>query len=382
MRTKQRADGKEQMGRQTVTATMPVSVTLNGNVKEPKDLTERRNGLRNPNRSHLLFHILRFVLFALCSLLYAVPLFAADTIKVLIVNEIYSKIPAKDEDIKRLGRMKGDLLVVGSRYSGNIEIWKGSGGLYLINELPIEDYVKEVVVAEVGSNWEMEALKAQAILSRTYAINQKKINGNSLFHITSSVLHQVYKGNNSDARVAYAVEETAGEILTFNGSLIESFYHSTCGGRTENPEEVFGKSYPYLRSVESNCEISPFWIWDRKIPLSEIEEALNISGIKEMAVKSYTSTKRVKELTIIYDSGTTTIKATDLRKALGWSRLPSTYFTIAHNGDSIVFEGKGYGHGVGLCQWSALQMARDGKNYKEILSFFYPGTTIQLYEGH
>lgn len=382
MSTKQRSESKEQSGRQTVTATMPVSVTLNVNVKEPKDVTERRNGLRNPNRSQLLFHILRFVLFALCTMLYALPLFAAETIKVLIVNEIYSKIPAKDENIKKLGSMKGDLLVVGSRYSGNIEIWKGSGGLYLINELPIEDYVKEVVMAEVGSNWEMEALKAQAILSRTYALYQKRLNGDSLFHITSSVLHQVYKGNNSDARVSFAVEETAGEILTFNGSPVEPFYHSTCGGRTENSEDVFGKSYPYLRSVESNCEISPFWVWDRKIPLSEIEEALKIPGIKEIAVKSYTSTKRVKELTIIYNSGTTTIKTTDLRKALGWSRLPSTNFTIAQNGDSMVLEGRGYGHGVGLCQWSALQMAREGKNYREILSFFYPGTMIQLYEGH
>jgi stage II sporulation protein D len=353
MRTKQRAYGKEQ--------------SVNNKKQRFKNI-----GLC----------ILCFLLCALYSVLYALPLFAGDTIKVLIVNEIYSKIPAKDEDIRKLGSMKGDLLVVGSRYSGNIEIWKGSRGLYLINELPIEDYVKEVVAAEVGSNWEMEALKAQAILSRTYAIKQKRLNGNSLFHITSSVLHQVYKGNNSDARVAYAVEETAGEILTFNGSPIEPFYHSTCGGRTENPEEVFGKSYPYLKSVESNCEISPFWVWERNIPLSEIEESLNISGIKKMTVKSYTSTKRVRELTIIYDSGTTTIKATDLRKTLGWSRLPSTNFTIAQNGDSIIFEGKGYGHGVGLCQWSALQMARDGKNYREILSFFYPGTTIQLYEGH
>src|SRR4030043_1406500 len=361
MRTKQRAEGKEQRGLQTVTATMPVSVTSNG--------------------SHLLFHILRFVLFALCSLLYALPLFAADTIKVLIVNEIYSKIPAKGENIEKLGRMKGDLLVVGLRYSGNIEIWKGTGGLYLINELPIEDYVKEVVMAEVGSNWEMEALKAQAVLSRTYAINQKKLNGNSLFHITSSVLHQVYKGNNSDARVAYAVEETAGEILTFNSSPIEPFYHSTCGGRTENPEDVFGKRYPYLKSVESNCDISPYWTWARRIRLTEIEKALNLSGIKEISIKSYTPTNRVKQLNIINKSGITTINATDFRKALGWSILPSTNFKMARDGDSTLFEGKGYGHGVGLCQWSALQMAREGKNYKEILSFFYPGTMIQMYEG-
>jgi stage II sporulation protein D len=83
----------------------------------------------------------------------------------------------------------------------------------------------------------------------------------------------------------------------------------------------------------------------------------------------------------VHNSGTTPLKATDLRKYLGWSRIPSTNFTVKKDEDSIIFEGKGYGHGVGLCQWSALQMAREGKNYKEILSFFYPGTTIQLYES-
>jgi stage II sporulation protein D len=309
------------------------------------------------------------------------PLFAADTIKVLIVNDVYSHIPAKDEKIKKMGGMKGELLMAGSHYSGNIEVWKGDGGLYLINELPLEDYVKEVVAAEVGSNWDMEALKVQAVLSRTYGIYQKKMNRDSLFHITSSVLHQAYKGDSFDTRIAYAVEETAGEILTFNGCPIEPFYHSTCGGRTENPEDVFGKSYPYLKSVESNDEISPYWAWERRIPLTEIERALNISGIKEIAVKSYTSTQRVRELTVVYDSGTTAIKATDFRKALGWSRIPSTNFTFKKDEDSMIFEGKGYGHGVGLSQWSALQMARDGKNYKEILSFFYPGTTIKLYES-
>jgi len=316
-------------------------------------------------------------------MVFACPItaYAEDTIKVLIVNETNPKVPAKDEKIEKLGNMKGDLLVMASHYRGNIEVWRGDNGLYLITEMPIEDYVKGVVVAEIGSSWDIEALKAQAVLSRTYAVYQKKINGNNRYHITSSTLHQVFKGSNFDMRVAYAVEETAGEILTFNGNPIEPLYHSTCGGRTENPEDVFGKSYPYLRSVESNCEISPYWTWERKIPLFEIEKALNISGIREIAVKSLTSTKRVKELTIVSNTGTTTIKATDLRKALGWSRLPSTNFTIKQEEESIIFEGKGYGHGVGLCQWSALQMARDGKDYREILSFFYPGTTIQLYEG-
>ena len=307
--------------------------------------------------------------------------FADTTIRVLIVNDTYPKIPAKDEKIEKLGSMRGDLLVMGSHYTGNIDVWKGDGGLYLINELPIEDYVKDVVAAEVNPNWEMEALKTQAVISRTYAVYQKRMNGDSIYHIASSVLNQVYKGNNPDVRVSYAVAETSGEILTFDNRPIEAFYHSTCGGKTENPEEVFGKSYPYLRSVESKCDMSPYSTWEKRIQFSEIEKALNISGIKEISIDSYTSTNRVRKLGITDTSGITTISATDFRKALGWSRLPSTNFKIAIDGDLVIFEGKGYGHGVGLCQWGALQMAREGKNYKEILSFFYPGTTIQLYEG-
>jgi stage II sporulation protein D len=324
----------------------------------------------------LLFAFCILHLFMFCSVSFA------DTIKVLIVNEVYPQIPAKNEKIRKLGSMKGDLLVMGTHYTGNIDVWKGDNSLYLINELPIEDYVKDVVAVEVRPDWEMEALKAQAVISRTYAVYQKIMNGDSIYHIASSVLDQVYKGNNPDVRVAYAVEETSGEILTFDNKPVETFYHSTSCGMTENPEEVFGKSYPYLKSVESNCEISPYSTWERRIQLIEIENALNLSGIKEISIKSYTSTNRVKQLEIIDNSGITTINATDFRKAFGWSRIPSTNFNISRDGDSIIFEGKGYGHGVGLCQWCALQMARDGKNYKEILSFFYPGTTIKLYEGH
>lgn len=306
---------------------------------------------------------------------------AINNIKVLIVNEIYPIIPAKNEKIDRLGSMKGDLLVLGMHYTGNIYVWKGDRGLYIVNELPLEDYVKDVVVAEVGPDWDMEALKAQAVISRTYALYQMRTNGDSIYHIASSVLHQVYKGNNPNTRVAYAVDETIGEILTFDGKPIEAFYHSTCGGRTENPEDVFGKSYPYLKPLESNCDLSPYWVWEKRIQLTEIEKALNISGIKEISIKSFTSTGRVKQLEATCTSGTIAINANDLRKSLGWSRLPSTRFTLSCHGDTVIFEGKGYGHGVGLCQWCALKMARDGKNYREILSFFYPGTIIQLYEG-
>ncbi len=324
---------------------------------------------------HFVFCILYSVFCVLCSEV------SADTIRVLIMDENYPAIPGKNEQLEKIGKVKGDLLVSGVHYTGNIEVWRGLNGLYVINEMPFEDYVKNVVMAEVGTSWEIEALKAQAVVARTYAVYQKNANGTSRYHLTSSVLHQVYKGNSLDVKIAYAVEKTSGEILTFDGKPIEALYHSTCGGKTEVPEEVFGKSYPYLKSVESSCENSPYWVWERKIPLSEIEKSLNIPDIKEIGIKSYTTTGRAKELNITTESEQIPIKATEFRKLLGWQRLPSTNFSLVRDGDSIIFEGKGYGHGVGLCQWSALEMAKEGKNYRDILSFFYPGTEIQLYEG-
>ncbi len=304
----------------------------------------------------------------------------AGSIKVLIIDNIFQNVPGSDEKIDRMGKLRGDLLINGTHYLGNIEVWKGNSGLYLINELPLEEYVKYVVGAEVGRNWDMEALKAQAVISRTYALYQKKFRGKENYDLTSSVLHQVYKGNTVDKRVSYAVLNTAGEVLVYDGKVIEALYHSTCGGRTEDAEEVFGKSYPYLSPVTSSCELSPYWIWERNIPAGEIEDALNVDGIKEIFVTAYTSTKRVKTLDILYGQSRMSVKATDLRRLLGWKRLPSTNFTVSRDNGNFIFEGKGYGHGVGLCQWSALEMAKKGMNYREILSFFYPGTTLQVYE--
>ncbi|HET6514418.1 MAG TPA: SpoIID/LytB domain-containing protein [Thermodesulfovibrionales bacterium] len=302
-------------------------------------------------------------------------------IKVLVLDETHAVVPDKDEKIIRLGSRKGDLLMNGMHYTGNIEVWKGDKGLYIVNELLLEEYVESVVASEVGTNWEMEALKAQAVIARTYAAYRMNASGSSKYHITSSVLHQVYKGNNAQIQVAYAVKETAGEIITYDGKPIEAFYHSTSGGMTEDPKEVFGKSFPYLKPIETKCEQSPYWLWERKIPFQEIDKALNLTGIKEISVTSLTTTGRVRDLSIESQSGRITMKATQFRKLLGWSRLPSTDFHMTMNGDSVIFEGKGYGHGVGLCQWSALQMAKDGKSYREILSYFYPGTEIQHYEG-
>ncbi len=306
----------------------------------------------------------------------------ASTIKMLILDDLFQNIPPKNEKIERMGKMNGDLLVNGNHYNGDIEVWRGKSGMYLIDELPLEEYVKNVVGAEVSPDWDTEALKAQAVISRTYALYQKAANnGDSSYDLTSSVLHQAYKADTPDTRVANAVMQTEGEVLTYKGKLIEALYHSTSSGTTEDPAEVFGKSFPYLKAVPVDCGASPYCAWERRIPVADLEQALGISGFKGIKIASYTSTKRVRTLDIVYAGGVLSVKATDLRKLLGWKNLPSTSFTCTRDDDALVFQGQGYGHGVGLCQWSALQMAREGKTYREILSYFYPGTTLQIYEG-
>lgn len=307
------------------------------------------------------------------------PCFGTETIKVLILDGTFKEIPDADERIGMLDSIKGELLIGYTRYKGNIEVWRGTKSIYLISEMPIEEYIEGVVMSELSEDWETEAIKAQAVIARTYALYQKSINSNRKFHLTSSVQHQLFSGNNSDIRVSSIVKSTEAEVLTFNGQIIEAFYHSTCGGKTESSEEVFGRKHPYLKSVKSGCNLSPYQSWSRKIPFSEIGNALGIKDIRDIKIKSFTSSGRVKELAIITDSNET-IPATEFRKKLGWKRIPSTDFTLKVDSDSVILEGRGYGHGVGLCQWGSREMARKGRTYKEILSYYYPGTTIELYE--
>ncbi len=302
-----------------------------------------------------------------------------DQIKVLILDKKTPLLPDKNENLKKIGSLKGKLLVRGIHYAGDIEVYKGTTGIYMINRLPVEEYVKSVVMAEVAGGWDYEALKAQAVIVRTYAINHILKNSDSLYHLTSSTLHQMYKGNYFNDSVSKAVDDTNGEILTYDGKPIISYYHSTSGGKTELPEEVFGKSYPYLKSVKNDCTLSPLNIWERKIPFREIERALYLPSIRKIAIYSYTKTGRVKILKIKTSGSETYIEAKELRRFLGWKKVPSTLFTLKTIKDTLILSGRGYGHGVGLCQWGTLKMARDGKLYREILAYYYPNTFIHLY---
>lgn len=309
---------------------------------------------------------------------------ADNTIRVLLLDGKNLRVPQKNERLERLGNGNGAVLLSGIKYTGILEVWKSEKGLYVVNELPLEDYVKGVVASEVGSSWDLEALKAQAVISRTYALSQKMNTSSNkpAYHLTSSVLHQVYKGSAVPPSISKAVDETRGEILTYEGKTIISYYHSTSSGFTEDPAEVFGRSYPYLKPVETNSELSPYSLWEKRFPPAELARAAGVNSVDNISIASNTISGRVREFLITSGDNGTVIPATDLRKNLGWDRLPSTMITnISRDNDSFVLEGRGYGHGVGMSQWGALQMAKAGSNYRDILSRFYPGTVIQLNEN-
>lgn len=318
-------------------------------------------------------------------LFFAAPVPAAEepSMRVLLLNGAFTKIPQKDEKVEKLGHGRGKVFLGSAAYLGMIDVWKGTNGLYIVNTVSLEEYTMGVVSAEVGSSWDSEALKAQAVAARTYALYQKlnRIPGTVPYDLTSSVLHQVYKGGTIPESIRKAVRETKGEILTHDGRPILAYYHSTSCDITEESSEVFGKKYSYLQSVVTDCDLSPYSVWQKRFSADELKKSLGIDSVDNILIDSYTSTGRVKTLKITSNGKEGALFQTkDMRRLLGWERLPSTMITsITKNGDQFVFEGTGYGHGVGLCQWSTLKMAKEGMLYRDILSRFYPGTRIEIY---
>lgn len=267
------------------------------------------------------------------------------------------------------------LEVDGRIYPGKTEIVLHNGILYLINDIDIETYVKGVVASEVPSNWEIEALKAQAVAARTYAYNLVRKNRESLYDLSASVLHQVYNGiQHASPQIVIAVESTRGEILTYEGEIIEPYYHSHCGGKTESSLSIWGKPAPYLQSVD--CYHRNRMEWEMSISKAKLASLLGMAHMKEWKILRRSHTGRVLSLYFSDGKKKKIVSGEDLRKILGYSRLKSTLFWMDEKGDSIIIKGAGMGHGVGMCQHGAQELAKRGYTYIQILSHYYRGVKI------
>jgi len=271
----------------------------------------------------------------------------------------------------------------GKNYRGLFDFYPSEKGLLVVNELPVEEYLIGLINCEISSLWPVEAVKAQAVIARSYAIYQKDARRGALYHLESSVMDQVYAGVDiEDSRAARAVQETAGEVLTYSGGVIQAFYHSNCGGHTEAALNVWGADLPYLQGVECRyCLSAPSARWEIALPLKKIESFVKAagyqaSGLNGIKVGGTNRNGRLQDLTMSTSKGDLVISAVNFRKAVGYSVIKSTNFSVRMRGDDLLFTGLGNGHGVGLCQWGSKERAGDGFNYREILSYYYPGVRI------
>ncbi|MDD4599810.1 hypothetical protein SDC9_30257 [bioreactor metagenome] len=332
------------------------------------------------------------------------------------------------------------------RYRGQISLHQtiGKKGLTVVNTLPLEEYLLGVIAKEISPDWPVEAVKAQVVAARTYALASLNKHKNDGYDVCATTDCQVYGGRDSEANGATkAVDATYGEAIYYQGKLISAYFHSSSGGYTENSENVWGGAYPYLQGVADYDQKAPYYKWEKKYTVRELEALLKIAGynvgsLRAIELSSLTKqpvhsadrgvSGRVKEIRFVGTNGTAYIPGNKIRSILA---LNSTLFDIAvivslqkplefeitdsagdhqtkevdvnlpaykqkpflndkggiyrisnQTNDTVVFNGSGWGHGIGLSQWGAKAMAEtapkgDSTYFKEILKHYYQGVDIK-----
>lgn len=259
-----------------------------------------------------------------------------------------------------------------------------------IENMPLETYLEGVVAGEMYTSWPLEALKAQAILARTYTLHFVKNKGNSKYEgadISTDISEaQAYNKAGINDRVKQAVRETRGVVLANDGEFIESWFHSNSGGKTASVKEgLSGNETPEFVKIATSPETernAQNTTWSATFAKTEILNALrklNISvpSVSSVSVKTRGESGRALTLNI----GGKTVDAPALRLALGSTKMKSTYLTnIETTSASVIMQGKGYGHGVGLSQWGAKILAEEGKTAKQIVQHYYQNIdVVKLY---
>ncbi|MFQ5532771.1 MAG: SpoIID/LytB domain-containing protein [Candidatus Methylomirabilales bacterium] len=285
----------------------------------------------------------------------------------------------RDGTVFRLRSDAGLLTIDGRPYRGSVEVWNTPRGLRVINQVALEDYVRGVMKVEANPDWPFEALRAQAVVARTFALYERSVDPEAVYHFEATTASQVYRGVSGEhPRSDEAIRSTRGVVLTYRGQIIPAFYHSASGGRTEDAVEVWEAKHPFIIGVDDPFSTSAPWHeWSLTISRSEIRVALSRFGsdvgqIRRIETVRRTKSGRVRQLRIWHDTGILDIEGKRLRQILGPDRIRSTRFTVFPNGDSVTFVGQGWGHGVGLSQWGAKAMADLGYGYTQILKHYYP----------
>ena len=376
--------------------------------------------------------------------------------------------PSSLESFTLAPAVENSIVYVNSRaYRGILELKKREPGKFLvINHVDIEDYLAGVLGGEVSASWPRDALKAQAVAARSYVLFKKKFPRDPDFDVYSTVMDQVYAGIQGESPLLLQiVRETRGQVLTWQGEVIKAYYHSTCGGHTEDGAEVFPEDASFLKGVPCGyCNVSPCFNWEKVLSCQDLTRVLRKNAVTsgellDMKVTRTDDSRRAAELTLSCSDGEKVLKGSELRMMIGPGQLKSTRFSLkvlerredtvpiyftrwyrklpysrfindplftglfltmyslyslpqetgmeilpsampsrelqeipvdapsevltSHLYETKVkvstryyFSGEGWGHGVGLCQWGAYGMARQGFDYAAILSHYYPETQL------
>jgi stage II sporulation protein D len=270
-------------------------------------------------------------------------------------------------------------------FTGSLRFWVNDGELEVEATLPREDYVKAVLAGEGGGIAEPEALRALAVAIRSYAFAQAGRHKAEGFHFCDTTHCQDLRLTPRSEAVNRAVEDTADELLWHRGAPVPAYHHADSGGHTESARTVWGTAAPawMVGRADPHSQKPQPRLWRTTLRKAEIASALRAEGLAredfhEIAIARRTASGRAALLQV----GSRELPAADFRFAigrqLGWQHLPSDFYDIHDEGDRLRFEGKGNGHGVGLSQRGAAAMARAGAGYREILAFYFPGTTVGI----
>jgi stage II sporulation protein D len=288
----------------------------------------------------------------------------------------------------------GGEVYIGDRwYRGRVQLARTGQGLVAVNYVDLETYLVSVLGKEMYPTWPQEALKAQAVAARSYALSRRQSQvkrPGSLFDVKDTVSSQVYTGVASEfPSTQAAVDATRGQVLTYGSKLVEAVFHSASGGHTENSENVWSSVKPYLRGVPDFDQAAPNYQWNLILSAAQLKQRIpGVGNILSLRPLKTTPQGRIMAMQIIGDRGTRTIKGGQLRSALG---LKSTLFSVAPQTglvastsikgtpalpQAFLISGRGSGHGLGMSQWGAYGMAQQGYTYTQILQHYYQGITI------
>jgi stage II sporulation protein D len=260
-------------------------------------------------------------------------------------------------------------------YSGDLQCYPDLGTIVLVNNCDVESYIAGVVRAEGGSGWNKEYFMTQAILARTYMYKYFDKHLSDRYNVCDNTHCQAFNGLSSDSVINRAAMETRGQvILDRDSNLVISAFHSNCGGETLTPEDVWLTSMPYLKKVaDPYCLSSRNASWNKSLSLKEWIGLLQLSGYEGKTDNPALFTFSQKTRQSNYRIGSFSVPFSTIRAKLN---LRSTFFSVIAEGDSIILRGRGYGHGVGLCQEGAMTMAKEGYTCTQIIGFYYTGIII------